>query len=130
MFPADGGLKMASRLIHSTGTGSGQRGFRRSELKSVARVFPRGENKGFEAYVRDISRSGLGMYSKCLLEVNREVTARLQFTNSYGHTLVESVTGRVVWQNPWEDAYFMGIEFAELIEPAKNPGLYAHVQPA
>jgi hypothetical protein len=111
-------------------TGSGQRGFKRSELKSVARVFPQGETKGFEAYVRGISRSGLGVYSKCLLEVNREVTARLQFTNAYGQIVVESVAGRVVWLNSWEDAYLMGIEFKELIHPEKNPGLFAHVAPS
>jgi len=94
----------------------------------VARVFPRGEMSGFEAYVKDISRSGLGFYSKSIVEVNREVTARLQFTNTSGKTVVESVTGRVVYSDPWEDAFFIGIEFKEIIQPIKNPWLFAHVK--
>jgi len=106
---------------------NGQRIYKRSELRSVARVFPQGEMSGFEAYVRDISRSGLGFYTKSIVEVNQDVTARLQFINTSGRTMVESVTGRVVYSDPWEDAFFIGIEFKELIQPVKNPGLFSHV---
>ena len=107
---------------------NGQRIYKRSELKSVARVFPQGEMSGFEAYVRDINRSGLGFYTKSIVEVNREVTARLQFMNTSGRTIVESVTGRVVYSDPWEDAFLIGIAFKEPIQPVKNPGPFAHVE--
>ena len=105
-----------------------KRRFERVAMRSVTRVFPDGAEDGFEAFVEDIGRGGMGLYSKRPLDVDRRVTVKLEFTDRGGLNRVESVAGRVVWTNPSENLYIVGIEFAESLSARHNAGLYAYVE--
>lgn len=105
-----------------------KRRFERVAIRSLSRVFPEGSGDGLEAFVEDIGRGGLGLYVMRPLAVDRSVTVKLEFTDPRGLNRVESISGRVVWANPSENQYRVGIQFSEAVSPMRNAGLFAYLE--
>lgn len=108
--------------------GATRRRFERVAMKSVTRVFPDGSTDGFDAFVQDIGRGGMGLYSRRPIDVDHHVTLKLQFTDPRGLSRVETVSGRVVWTNPSDNLYLVGIQFAEVVSDSRNAGLCAYIE--
>jgi hypothetical protein len=106
------------------------RRFPRVTLKSATRVFPEGSGDGFEAFVHEVGRGGIGLFSKRALDVDRNVTVKLEFTDRGGLNRVESVVGRVVHMNPSDNVFLVGIQFSDILSANQNEGLYAYIHSA
>jgi c-di-GMP-binding flagellar brake protein YcgR len=83
--------------------------------------------QSFHTLTRDISLSGIGLYSDSYLTDCVDVSLRINFISTDG--LLEStlLQGHVVYSRQIEEMYFVGIEFDEELNRKNHPSLFKHV---
>jgi len=86
----------------------------RFSITSLADLIVEGKDS-IEAYVMNVSRNGVGLYSPTEAPVGAEVTVHLTF-NHHGDLHTESVTGEVMRCNPHVGVYLVGIRFEGMSE--------------
>lgn len=87
----------------------------RFSITSLADLEIQGSDERIEAYVMNVSRNGVGLYSPRPLEVGQNITVHLTF-NHHGELHTESVKGSVIRSNPHVGVHLIGIRFAGLSE--------------
>jgi c-di-GMP-binding flagellar brake protein YcgR len=105
-----------------------KRRHKRIPLTGSAVLKLKDQDQSLHAMTRDISISGIGLYSDIPLEDNMEVSLVINFISISGLIKTDSVGGRIVYVRKLEDIYFMGIEFDKEINQEKQPFLYEHLQ--
>ncbi len=99
----------------------------RIQLITMARLTPHGLQSTAEAYVRDISTGGIGVYVKGRYQVGDILLVKVSFKTAEGEMIKESLTGRVAWTQPLEEGQLaLGIEIANM--ERKHPKLYAYLK--
>jgi len=87
-----------------------------------------GKNQLIHTLISDISLSRIGLYVDAPLDENFEVSLTIRFISTDGSIKTDTIDGRIVYIKKIEEAYFMGIEFLEEINPENQPSLYEHMQ--
>ena len=81
-----------------------------------------------EAFIADMSMSGVGLYSETAIEIDRDISLFIEFPGNDGMSRTDSIGGHVVYSNLLGTKYFTGIEFNELINPLRQPFLFERLQ--
>ncbi len=92
-----------------------RRSHERFSITSLADLEVDGSSERIEAYVMNVSRNGVGLYSPTPIEVGNEVTVHLTF-NHHGELHTESATGEVIRSNPHVGVHLIGIRFDGLTQ--------------
>ncbi|MFQ5507901.1 MAG: PilZ domain-containing protein [Leptospirillia bacterium] len=87
----------------------------RFSITSLADLEVEGSDDRVEAYVMNVSRNGVGLYSPKELEVGSELTVHLTF-NHHGELHTESIVGSVMRCNPHVGVHLIGVRFSNLNE--------------
>ena len=99
----------------------------RVPLITIARITPHGLQSTSDAYVRDISTGGIGIYVKGRYQVGDILLVKVSIKADDGGIIKESLTGRVAWVRPLEEGHCaVGIEVAHMEQ--KHPKLHAYVK--
>jgi c-di-GMP-binding flagellar brake protein YcgR len=85
----------------------------RFSITSLADLEVHGTDERIEAYVMNVSRNGVGLYSPRPLEVGQEINVHLTF-NHHGELHTESVGGTVIRCNPHVGVHLIGVRFTGL----------------
>jgi c-di-GMP-binding flagellar brake protein YcgR len=97
----------------------------RFSITSLADLEILGSDDRIEAYVMNVSRNGVGLYSPRPMEVGQEINVHLTF-NHHGELHSESVEGTVIRCNPHVGVHLIGVRFAGLSESA-HPELVSFI---
>ncbi len=97
----------------------------RFSITSLADLEVDGSGEHIEAYVMNVSRNGVGLYSPTPVDVGKEVTVHLTF-NHHGELHTESTTGEVIRSNPHVGVHLIGIRFEGLTE-STHPELVSFI---
>jgi len=87
----------------------------RFSITSLADVEVAGNGDRIEAYVMNVSRNGVGLYSPRPLDVGQDINVHLTF-NHHGELHSESVDGTVIRCNPHVGVHLIGVRFTGLNE--------------
>ncbi len=87
----------------------------RFSITSLADLEVQGTDERVEAYVMNVSRNGVGLYSPKPLEAGQAVTVNLTF-NHHGELHTESIAGTVIRSNPHVGVHLIGVRFDKLDE--------------
>lgn len=87
-----------------------RRSHERFSITSLADVEMEGNTDRIEAYVMNVSRNGVGLYSPTPMETGKVVHVHLTFTH-HGELHTESVTGEVFRCNPHVGVHLVGVRF-------------------
>jgi hypothetical protein len=99
----------------------------RIPLITMARITPHGPQTSADAFVRDVSIEGIGVYVKGRYQQGDLLLVKVSFMVSQGETIKESLMGRVSWVKPLEEGYLaVGIQLPDMEQ--KNPKLYAYIR--
>ncbi|MBI5136010.1 MAG: PilZ domain-containing protein [Nitrospirae bacterium] len=102
-----------------------RRGHDRFSITSLADVEVEGSKERIEAYVMNVSRNGVGLYSPTPLAVGNVVHVHLTF-NHHGELHTESACGEVIRSNPHVGVHLVGVRFDGLSE-ADHPELIGFI---
>ncbi|MBI5848663.1 MAG: PilZ domain-containing protein [Nitrospirae bacterium] len=80
----------------------------------------------FEALVANISLAGLGLYSSEAIKPGTAASIEIEFLAANGMRQKDTIRGRVVHCAGRGNLYFVGISFAELMNPMLQPALHFH----
>ncbi len=107
----------------------GKRIFRRVPIvASVTLTFGNnGDRQSVPAIVSNISLSGIGIYSDHPITKSTSVKIDVNFISEGGVMRRDSMRGTVVHTNKIDALYYAGIEFDEVLSPAKQPSLLNHI---
>jgi c-di-GMP-binding flagellar brake protein YcgR len=97
----------------------------RFSITSLADLEILGSDDRIEAYVMNVSRNGVGLYSPRPMEVGQEINVHLTF-NHHGELHSESVEGTVIRCNPHVGVHLIGVRFSGLSESA-HPELVSFI---
>jgi hypothetical protein len=99
----------------------------RIPLITMARITPHGLQTSAEAFVRDVSREGIGVYVKGRYQKGDLLLVKVSFMINQGETIRESLMGRVAWVKPLEEGHqAVGIFLSDMEQ--KHPKLYTYIQ--
>jgi hypothetical protein len=103
---------------------------KRVPLTAIAKISFKdaGNVHAIEAFTADISMSGIGVYSKTAIDIDKDVTLAIEFLGNDGLSRTDSISGHAVYNNILGTTYFIGIEFSEPIIPLRQPFLYERLQ--
>jgi len=79
-----------------------------------------------EVLVANISLGGLGVYSPDTIKPGKALSVKIEFLAANGLLQEDKVRGRAVHCSRRGKLYFVGISFAELMNPIAQPALYDH----
>jgi c-di-GMP-binding flagellar brake protein YcgR len=87
----------------------------RFSITSLADLEVPGTSDRIEAYVMNVSRNGVGLYSPRPIEVGQEIMVHLTF-NHHGELHTETVEGTIIRCNPHVGVHLIGVRFSGLSE--------------
>lgn len=107
-----------------------KRRHRRVPLAASAAIqYVHGEvTERLRALIADISLSGIGVYADRSIREGTELSIEVTFISTEGLTATAFMRGECVYAREMGGVYFIGIEFDEEVDPAKQPSLYSHLQ--
>ncbi|MDH4229108.1 MAG: PilZ domain-containing protein [Nitrospirota bacterium] len=85
----------------------------RFSITSLADLEVGANEDRIEAYVMNVSRNGVGLYSPKPLDIGKKITVHLTF-NHHGELHTESVTGKIIRCNPHVGVHLIGVRFEGL----------------
>lgn len=97
----------------------------RFSITSLADLEVPGTHDRIEAYVMNVSRNGVGLYSPRPIEVGQEIQVHLTF-NHHGELHTESVDGTIIRCNPHVGVHLIGVRFTGLQE-STHPELVSFI---
>jgi len=105
-----------------------QRQYTRYPMSATARIsVTEAENEApLEALVANISLSGLGVYSSDDIKPGTAMSIEIEFLAVNGSCQKDTVRGTVAHSAGRGKLYYVGISFAELMNPISQPALYHH----
>jgi len=62
-------------------------------------------------YITNVSLEGAGLYYLGMVETGQDVILSLHMRGKGGMEIVESATGRVIWEDQWGGITIMGVKF-------------------
>ena len=62
-------------------------------------------------YVTNVSLEGAGLYYLGMVETGQDVTLTMHMRGKGGREIVESASGRVIWEDQWGGITIMGVKF-------------------
>lgn len=99
----------------------------RIPLITMARITPHGLQTSAEAFVRDISAGGIGVYVKGRYQAGDLLLVKVSLKTADGEAIREALTGRVAWTQSLEEGQFaVGIEIADM--EREHPKLHAYIK--
>ena len=99
----------------------------RIPLITMARITPHGLQTTAEAFVRDVSVDGIGVYVKGRFQKGDLLLVKVSFVTNEGETIKESLRGEVAWIKPLEEGQSaVGIQLPGM--KGKHPKLYAYIR--
>ncbi len=104
------------------------RKFTRVSIKSVADVMISGSLAN-QAYLGEISRGGLEMYTKLPLQKDVTYTIKPYFLFE-GREMTETLKGKVKWSHPIRNDFVSGIEFTKAVTDNSYPNLFRCIEQA
>ncbi len=104
------------------------RKYTRVSIKSVADVMMPGGIAN-QAYLGEISRGGLEMYTKGALQEDVTYTIKPYFLFE-GHEMTETLKGKVKWSCPVRNDFVSGIEFTKTVTDGNHPNLLRCIEQA
>jgi hypothetical protein len=79
--------------------------------------------------IRDISRAGIGLFTKVPIETGAEIKIAVYFKNNEDLMVYESVSGIVLSSAEWRGgSYMVSIRFHVPVSAATSPGLNARLE--
>ena len=97
----------------------------RFSITSLADLEVPGTRERIEAYVMNVSRNGVGLYSPRPIEVGQEIHVHLTF-NHHGELHTETVDGTIIRCNPHVGVHLIGVRFTGLQE-STHPELVSFI---
>lgn len=107
-----------------------RRSHARVTIKSIAEVHCLNDDRRFKAFVGGISRGGLEFYAPEKVETDAPLKIKLSFLDSGGRAREETLSGRVRWSAPFQEAFIAGVQFDTVIEKKKFPALDEYIRNA
>jgi hypothetical protein len=99
----------------------------RIPLITMARITPHELQTTAEAFVRDVSTEGIGVYVKGRYQKGDLLLVKVSFVTNEGETIKESLRGTAAWVKPLEEGQCaIGIELPGM--KGKHPKLYAYIK--
>jgi pSer/pThr/pTyr-binding forkhead associated (FHA) protein len=78
--------------------------------------------------IKDLSRAGIGIFSKTKVENGAEIRVAVYFKNKEKQIVAESVVGITVSCNEWRgESYMISVRFHEPISENTSPGLHVRL---
>lgn len=108
---------------------SGQRKHPRFSLIAIGDGYLTEEKVPIEILsIKDLSRAGIGIFSKSKIENEVEIKVAVYFKNQEKEIVAESMIGVVVSCNEWRGGnYMISIRFREPISENNSPGLHVRL---
>jgi c-di-GMP-binding flagellar brake protein YcgR len=82
----------------------------------------------FRGMVSDISIGGAGLYLVKPVEVGIKAKLEIRFLVAYAGIKTAIVRGKTVYSYPFQDTYYVGIQFDQELNPKDQPDLYNRIQ--
>jgi len=104
------------------------RRYTRVSIRSVADIeLPDGTSDN--AYLGEISRGGMEMYTRSELQKNATYTIKPYFLFE-GHELTETLKGQVKWSSSIKNDFIAGIQFTKVVTKENYPSLSLCIEQA
>ena len=78
--------------------------------------------------MRDLSMGGVAVYAYEKIAVGQPVTAEIKLVDSEGSEIIDTLSGKVVWAQPWGGLHVYGIAFDEMITRETNTPLFVFME--
>jgi hypothetical protein len=88
------------------------------EFKDKGKIHP------IQTVIANVSSRGIGVYAYNSIKLKTDVSIAIHFIFSDGSLKTDSLTGHVINNTKIDNTYFIGIQFAEGIDPKKQPFLF------
>ncbi|HYA27040.1 MAG TPA: PilZ domain-containing protein [Thermodesulfovibrionales bacterium] len=84
--------------------------------------------KPIQTWIADISLSGIGVYSNGPIREGAGLSIDVIFISAEGQKRTASLQGNTIYTREMGGMYFIGIEFDEEINPARQPALHERLR--
>jgi hypothetical protein len=102
-----------------------RRNTKRPYILAKVKIKQVGGVPSMEAVAINLSRKGIGVYTRRPLKQGRKVIIKLTFFDGKGFKTTEDAPGTVKWVLEMSGQYAAGIQFDTLILKKRQPALYA-----
>ena len=102
-----------------------ERRFKRVPLVGTAYISFLGDERVRQAMIENVNRTGIGLFSKDPLPLQKAVRLGIEFTSLDGRKKVrEELRGTIVQVTPWNKVYIIGVEFNDIVTISNHPQLF------